>query len=435
MSLDAKAALEVLGGTPQLTIEQARRIALAAQGFGARQRPRGAVRTEHLRGVVNQVGFIQIDSVNVVARSHYLTFHARLGRYEPALLDALRDDPSGTPGGPVLVEYWAHEASLMNASTWPLFGFRMRRAADQSWRGMQEVAKRHPQLIQDVLRLLAEHGPMTARAVERAMAHQGVVDRASWGWNWSWVKHACEHLFWSGRVTSAGRTRQFERRYARAETTLPEVVWERGPYGRDPVPEAQAYDELVELAARAQGVATQGCLRDYPRLRPEQARPAIERLVAREVLVPIRVEGWRHPAYLHRDAVLPTRVVASALLSPFDSLIWLRKRTAALFGFDFRLEIYIPAAKRVHGYYVLPFLYGERLLARVDLKADRARGVLLARRVTWEPCARRARSTRASPALEAELGRLAAFLGLSSVELPADALPNPVQPPVNHVRR
>ena len=404
----AVSAVEALHGMSEVPLAVARRIALAAQGFGE-PRPRGRVRVEHLRHVHERLGIVQIDSVNVVTRSHYLPWFSRLGAYAPALLDGLRDEP-GSDG---LVEYWAHEASLISPQTWPLFAFRMRRAAQESWRGMQEVARRHPQLLADVLDALAERGPMTARQLESALAAAPRADRTQWGWNWSWVKNACEHLFWSGQVTSAGRTRQFERRYARAVDRLPRQVWERGPHGADPIADEDAFDALVEMAARGQGVATQACLRDYPRLRLEQAKPAIERLVGRGVLVPVRVQSWRHPAYLHRDAVLPPRIRARALLSPFDSLIWLRTRTSALFGFDFRLEIYTPAARRVHGYYVLPFLYGDRLVARVDLKADRTRSELVARRVTWEAGVERHRGAPA--ALEAELRELAAFLGLAEV--------------------
>ncbi len=415
---DHPAATEVLGrraGPPVLALPEARRIALAAQGFGIR-RPRGAVRTEHLLGVARRLGLVQIDSVNVLTRSHYLPCFSRLGRYDAGLLDALRDAPAPGSAGPGLVEYWGHEASLMDPAIWPLFGFRMRRAAHEAWGGMREVARRHPALLDDVLAVLTEGGPMTARAVEAELAHERIVDRTERGWNWSWVKNACEHLFWAGLVTSAGRTRQFERRYARADAALPAAAWRVGPHGTDPMPEPDAFDALIELAARAQGVGTAACLRDYPRLRPEQAVPAIARLVGRGVLVPVTVQGWRQPAYLHHEAVLPDTVTARALLSPFDSLIWFRRRTAALFGFDFRLEIYTPVAKRVHGYYVLPFLYGDRLLARVDLKADRARGVLQAKAVTWEAAARRYRGAPA--ALDAELAELAGFLELPAVEAP-----------------
>lgn len=410
------AAIELLGrraGPPTLTRPEARRIALAAQGFAVR-RPRGVVRTEHLLGVARRVGLIQIDSVNVLTRSHYLPCYSRLGRYDANLLDGLREG-SGAAGStrPALLEYWGHEASLMDPATWPLFGFRMRRAALDSWRGMREVARRHPRLLDEVLAVLGEHGPMTARALEAGLAHERSADRRAWGWNWSWVKNACEHLFWAGLVTSAGRTRQFERRYTLAETTIPPSAWRTGPHGADPMPEADGFDALIELAARAQGVGTAACLRDYPRLRPEHSAPAIERLVGRGVLMPVRVEGWRAPAYLHRDAVLPQKVAARALLSPFDSLVWFRRRAAALFGFDFRLEIYTPVDRRVHGYYVLPFLYGDRLLGRVDLKADRARGVLHAKAVGWEPAARRYRSAPA--ALDAELAELGGFLGLPTV--------------------
>lgn len=406
------------GGSGDLSLAEARRIALAAQGFGSIRQPRGAIRLDHLRSVVDRLGVVQLDSVNVLTRSHYLPFFSRLRSYDPALLDRMRDaaDP-GAAEPTTLVEYWAHEASLMTPATWPLFGFRMRAAAAESWWGMREVAVRHPHLLDDVAAALADSGPMTARALEAALAHDEAREARGWGWNWTWVKRAAEHLFWAGLLTSAGRTAQFERRYALAETVLPAPVWARGPYGTDPVPDAEAFRALVELAARAHGVGSEQCLRDYARLRPEQARPAIAGLVEEGTLVPVRVQGWRRPAYLHHQTVLPSRVRGRALLSPFDSLLWSRSRVAALFGFDYALEIYTPVAKRRYGYYVLPFLYGDALVARLDLKADRKAGELLVHKVTWEPRA----PAGAAEALALTCAELATFLGLARVRHPEPA--------------
>jgi uncharacterized protein YcaQ len=259
---------------------------------------------------------------------------------------------------------------------------------------------------------------MTSRQVESALEHDLPRQRDEWGWNWSLVKTALEHLFWSGEIGSAGRTAQFERRYAALERVLPPAVAAVAldPEQR-PAPEA-AFRELVLLAARAHGVGTVQCLRDYFRLKPEQAAPALESLVAEGLLVPARIEGWNRPAYLHPLARRPRSIQAVALLSPFDSLVWQRDRTAALFGFDFRLEIYVPAAQRVHGYYVLPFLFGEELVARCDVKADRAGGLLRVNAVHWEPGAPGA----ARAALDDELGRLAEWLDLGSVA-PAEPVP------------
>lgn len=400
------------GGPEPLTLTpaQVRRIALAAQGFGGR-RPRGVIRADHLRRVADRLGVVQIDSVNAVCRSQYLPFYSRLGPYDPALLDGLRDGPQARRRH--LVEYWAHEASLIPLSTWPLLGFRMLRAQQDAWGGMRRVARERPDLVLAVLGEVARRGPATAREIEAALEHDLPREREGWGWNWSLVKTALEQLFWAGEVTSAGRTGQFERRYALPEAVLGAETVARGPYGAEAIPAAQAFVDLVEIAARAHGIGSEQCLRDYFRLAPGQARPAIERLVADGVLRPARVAGWRRPLYLHAEARIPTRLRARALLSPFDSLIWQRERTRAIFGFDYRLEIYVPQARRVHGYYVLPFLLGDRLVARVDLRTVRAQGVLRVHAEHWEPGAR---TDSAQAELDDELAQLARFVGVEAVE-------------------
>lgn len=390
----------------RLTKAQARRIALAAQGFLDPRPAPGEATTRHLQRVVDRVQVVQIDSVNVVTRSHYLPFFSRLGPYDTALLDRARDHSPRR-----LVEYWAHEASLVPPTTWPLLDFRMQRALSDAWGGMQRVAQEHPGLVAAVKAEVVAGGPMTSRQVEAALEHDLPREREHWGWNWSLVKNALEHLFWSGQISSAGRTSQFERRYASLERVLPRAV-ARGAVDPAQRPSHdEAFRELIMISARAHGVGTEQCLRDYFRLKPDQARPAIEALVAEGRLLPVTIEGWKRPAYLHPEARRPRRVHAQALLSPFDSLIWQRERTAALFGFDFRLEIYVPAPLRRYGYYVLPFLFGDTLVARCDLKADRAAGVLRVHAVHWEPGA----PAEARPALDAELGLLAGWLGLGSV--------------------
>jgi uncharacterized protein len=389
---------------PRLSAARARRIAVAAQGLAA---PRPALPgMRQLTAVVDRIGLLQMDSVNVLVRSHYLPLFSRLGPYDVGLLDrAAGRSPRR------LVEYWAHEASLVPPSTWPLLDFRMQRAQADAWGGMQRVAREHSGLVAAVKAEVVAGGPLTSRQVEAALEHDLPREREHWGWNWSLVKHALEHLFWSGEITSAGRTSQFERRYASLHRVLPrDVAAAALDPARRPSHE-EAFRELLMIAARAHGVGTEQCLRDYFRLKPEQARPALVSLVAEGRLVPATIEGWKRPAYLHPEARRPRRVQAQALLSPFDSLIWQRERTAAIFGFDYRLEIYVPAPERVHGYYVLPFLYGDQLVGRCDLKADRAAGVLRVQAVHWEPGA----PAEARPALDDELRAMAGWLGLGAV--------------------
>ncbi len=360
--------------------------------------------------MIDTVGVIQIDSVNVLARSHYLPFYSRLGPYDADLLDRCRDRAPRR-----LVEYWAHEASLIPPATWPLLDFRMRRAQTDAWGGMQRVAREHPELVAAVRAEIQARGPLTSRETEAALAHDVPREREHWGWNWSLVKNALEHLFWAGEIGSAGRTRQFERRYDALERVFPPA---HRAAAVDPTlrpDEPEAFRRLIEIAARAHGVGSAQCLRDYFRLPPAPAQVAIAELVHAGALIPATIEGWHRPAYLHARARRPRRVDARALLSPFDSLVWQRDRVAAIFGFDYRLEIYVPAPQRVHGYYVLPFLLGDELIGRADLKSDRSADTLVAQRITWE-AGRGGALDRAE--LTAELKQLASFLGLGQVAQP-----------------
>ncbi|GAA2489597.1 winged helix-turn-helix domain-containing protein [Terrabacter carboxydivorans] len=395
--------------TRSLTRGQARRVALAAQGFLDPRPEPFAATMRHVQRVVDRVGVVQIDSVNVLARSQYLPFFSRLGPYDTTLLDRARDRAPRR-----LVEYWAHEASLVPPQTWPLLDFRMRAAAEKAWGGMRRILQERPDYVDLVRAEVEARGPMTAREAEVALAHDQPRRTDHWGWNWSEVKQALEYLFWAGQISSVGRTTQFERRYAALAVTAPPSL--RAAWTERPGPEAdpERYLELVRIAARAHGVGTELCLADYFRIRREDARPAIARLVAEGELIPVTVPGWK-PAWLHAEARLPRRVHAEALLSPFDSLVWQRERIHALWDFHYRLEIYTPVEKRVHGYYVLPFLHGDGLVARCDLKADRAAGVLRCHRVTWEPGA----PPEARAALLANLESMASWLGLGRVDLPA----------------
>jgi uncharacterized protein YcaQ len=375
---------------------QARRIALAAQGF-AEPRPPGPIGRADLRRVLARTALFQIDSVNVLARAHYLPLFSRLGAYPRALLEEAAWGRSRR-----LFEYWAHEASLLPLDLHPLLRWRMAKAdrGQTGWGRLKDFAGPRRPEAEAIARRIEAEGPLAASDLE------GPRGAGGW-WGWSDAKSALEWLFWSGRITTATRRGGFERVYDLAERVLPRAVL------AVPTPEpADAHRALIAIAARSLGVATAGDLRDYFRQSPEDFRPALADLVEAGDLLPVRVDGWTQPAFLHARARVPRRVEACALLAPFDPLVWTRDRTERLFGLRYRIEIYTPADKRQHGYYVLPFLLGETIAARVDLKSDRAAGVLRVQSAHAEPGA----PDHVAEALAGELRLMAAWLGLERVE-------------------
>jgi uncharacterized protein YcaQ len=379
-----------------LSLPAARRIALAAQGL-ARPRKPGPVRTRQLLATINRLNLHQIDSVNVLARAHYLPAFSRLGPYPTETLDRVA---WGKPRR--LFEYWAHEASLLPFELQPLLRWRMARAerGQGMWRSIAAFARERRTEVDAALKRIGQEGPLAASDFERGGA-------GGW-WGWSDAKRILEYLFWSGQLTTATRHASFERVYDLPKRILPTAI-----LAMPTPPEADAHRGLLELSARAHGIATATDLRDYFRLSPADAKPRIDELVEAGTLIPVRVKGWRDLAFLHRDAKRPRRAEGQALLSPFDPLVWERSRTERLFGMHYRIEIYTPAHKRVHGYYVLPFLLRDRLAARVDLKADRKAKVLRVEAAHLEPEA----SPDTAERLGEELRLMAAWLGLEEIAI------------------
>ncbi len=383
-----------------LSNAQARRVTLAAQGF-TDPKPGGATDMRLVRRVLRRLHLIQMDSVNVLQRAHFMPLYSRLGPYDPGLVErAAYRKPRE------LFEFWGHEASLITVDLQPLFRWRMDRAKEYAWGGMVRIVEQQPELVARVLDEVRRSGPLTAAEIE----HDTPRTKDNWGWNWSVVKQALEWLFYTGQVTAAERTTSFARRYDLPERVLPPAVLN----APTPAPE-DAFRALVEMSARALGVAAEAELRDYFRLPVAGFKRALAELIEDKVLVPVAVQGWKPVAYLHHEARMPRRVRASTLVSPFDPLVWERSRTERLFGMNYRIEIYVPAAQRLYGYYVLPFLLGDSLAARVDLKADRKAGELQIPAAWLEPGHDR---DETATALAAELHRLAAWLGLERVSLP-----------------
>lgn len=378
----------------RLSADRARRLALGAQGF-TDPPPTGRVDVRHFRRVVRRVGLIQLDSVNVFSRTHYMPFFSRLGPYDRDALD------SWLWGSGEMFEYWAHVASLIPIEHHRLFRWRME--GGWHWGRIERMLAERPGFLEAVEAEVAAKGPLRTAHLDDPGERDG---DAMWGW--SDGKVALEALFLTGRITTAARP-NFVRHYDLTDRVISAEVLETEAPDED-----EAKMEMLRIAARCLGVGTAADLADYHRLKVPQARTLLRRLVERGELVQVDVEGWEGPAYMDPETVVPHRVEGSALLSPFDSLVWCRPRVERIFGFHYRIEIYVPSGQRVHGYYVLPYLLNGRLVGRVDLKTDRGRGRLRVQGAFAEEGVDRLSVARH---LAADLESAAMWLGLDDVEV------------------
>lgn len=385
---------------PTLSLDQARRIALAAQGLD-KGRPAGPVTSRTVGRTFARIQLVQIDSVNVVSRSHLLPFFSRLGNYDRTILQRM------TAVHPRrMVEYWAHEASYIRPEHYPDLLLWQKR----TWVGASRMDPGVRQAISEqILDTLARSRPLTAAELTARIGHVEERQTENWGWNWNAVKRVLEHLFEEGLVSAASRSEQFERRYTLTAKVLPQLPAQGTPAG-DP---GEAMNRLIDAAAQAHGIGTVRCFADYFRTPAKAAAAAVEHLVEQGRLERVVVPGWSREVFRHVGARLPRRATGRALLSPFDSLVFERRRLEELFGFHYRIEIYTPEHKRRYGYYVLPFLLRDRIVARVDLKADRQGGRLLVRSAFAEPEA----PADTAAELAAELRLMAEWLGLATVEV------------------
>jgi uncharacterized protein YcaQ len=384
----------------RISTDAARRTAVAAQGF-TEPKPAGAVTRAHLRRLISRIQVLQLDSVSVAVRAHYAPIFSRLGPYDRDVLEqAAWQHSARSPR--LLVEYWAHEAALMAVDDWPLLRWRMREYTHGRW-GI-EIVKKNARLVDDVVAAVAELGPSTAGQIEAHLESEPRGRKGPW-WDRSDTKWVAEALFASGVLTTGTRV-GFARHYDLTERVLPPEVFARQ------IDDDEAVQELVLRAATALGVATETDIRDYFRLGAKQAKPAIAALVSAGELEPVEVDGWSAPAYLRAGQTVTRRDRGTALLCPFDPLIFFRPRVERLFDFHYRIEIYTPQPKRQFGYYVWPFLLDGRLVGRVDLKADRTRDALHVVGAFTEPGQDASRVARA---LAGELRAMASWLGLADV--------------------
>ncbi|MEE3750207.1 winged helix-turn-helix domain-containing protein [Mycobacterium intracellulare] len=382
--------------TRRLSAAQARRIAVAAQGFNE-PRPGGEITRAHLKRLISRIQVLQLDSVSVAVRAHYAPVFSRLGPYDRDVLDRAAWGPRSSR---LLAEYWAHEAALMAVEDWPLLRWRMRQYTHGRWG--THIVKANPRLAEEVVAAVAELGPSTAGQIEAHLAAEPRGPRGSWWGSRSDTKWVAEALFSSGVLTTATRV-GFARHYDLVERVLPAAVLARQ------VDDDEAIRELTLRAAAALGVGTEADIRDYFRLSAAQVKPAIAELLAAGDIERVDVDGWSAPAYLRAGRTVPRADRGTALLCPFDPLIFFRPRVERLFEFHYRIEIYTPAAKRQYGYYVWPLLMDGRLVARVDLKADRSADSLRVVGAFAEPEAPKA---RVAAALAGELESMASWLGL-----------------------
>jgi uncharacterized protein YcaQ len=388
-----------VSSTTSLSKAQGRRIALVAQGFRDPRHTTPTMRT--FSRTLTRTGVLQVDSVNVLQRAHYMPLFSRMGPYDTDMLKRASEKKPRR-----MVEYWSHVQAFMPVDLWPVMQHRMASFRESPrWGGW---LKTNPGLVDKVLDQVRDEGPSTARDLDDG----GPRKKVDWGWNWSETRKALDYLYVVGDLAIAGRNGQFEPIYDVPERVLPAAVLDA------PVPhEFEAIKELIRRAARSHGVATVRCLGDYYRLQLQKgagtkaAQLAVDELVEEGELLPVTIEGWKRPAWLHRDAELPRKVDARALLSPFDPVVWERERTEHIFDFHYRIEIYVPEPKRQYGYYVLPFLLGDEIVGRVDLKADRKAGLLLVKSAWSEPGA----PPETAHELAAELRQLASWLGLADI--------------------
>jgi uncharacterized protein YcaQ len=352
-----------------ISASEARRIALTAQGFNSLSRDR-IINAADIRKVIDKLGLLQIDSVNVLVRAHYVPLFSRLGVYDRAVLDALSVSRPRR-----YFEYWGHEASLLPIDCQPLLRWRMADAYQGKgiWRPFQTYACERKSEAEALLDRIRTEGPLAASDLAGSKASKGM-------WVWTEAKKALEWLFWAGLISATHRRNSFEKVYDLPERVLPPSIL------RLPTPDvADAKRALFARSAQALGIATASDIRDYFRIPAEDTGLLLEQLVEEGTLCPVKVSGWTQQAYLHKNARAGRSIKGPVLLSPFDPLIWCRPRTERLFGFLYRLEIYTPSHKREYGYYVLQFLLDGQLVARVDLKADRANAALIVQRLHVEP--------------------------------------------------